>query len=111
MKKSFFKRVGDYFGCLKGNARVCIAFHPLWGVPYTFYTYYISLYLQDLLSQEDSDIDDEDDLWFMPTYSYYNSNTGTTYYYADNYFYTQTTLNGTSALRHPVLKLTYSVLK
>lgn len=76
-----------------------------------YYKSNISLYLQDLLSQEDSDIDDEDDLWFMPTYSYYNSNTGTTYYYADNYFYTQTTLNGTSALRHPVLKLTYSVLK
>ena len=76
-----------------------------------YYKSSISLYLQDLLSQEDSDIDDEDDLWFMPTYSYYNSNTGTTYYYADNYFYTQTTLNGTSALRHPVLKLTYSVLK
>ena len=48
MKKSFFKRVGDYFGCLKGNARVCIAFHPLWGVPYTFYTYYISLYLKEI---------------------------------------------------------------
>ena len=48
MKKSFLRRVGDYFGCLKGNARVCIAFHPLWGVPYTFYTYYISLYLKEI---------------------------------------------------------------
>ena len=48
MKRSFFQRVGDYFGCLKGNARVCIAFHPLWGVPYTFYTYYISLYLKEI---------------------------------------------------------------
>lgn len=48
MKKSFLRRVGDYFGCLRGNARVCIAFHPLWGVPYTFYTYYISLYLKEI---------------------------------------------------------------
>ena len=48
MKKSFLRRVGDYFGCLRGNARVCIAFHPLWGVPYTIYTYYISLYLKEI---------------------------------------------------------------
>lgn len=48
MKKGFLKRVGGYFGCLKGNDRVCIAFHPLWGVPYTFYTYYISLYLKEI---------------------------------------------------------------
>ncbi len=48
MKKSFFKRVGAYFGCLRGNARICIAFHPLWGIPYTFYTYYISLYLKEI---------------------------------------------------------------
>ena len=40
--------IGGYFGCLKGNDRVCIAFHPLWGVPYTFYTYYISLYLKEI---------------------------------------------------------------
>lgn len=48
MKKSIFKKIGGYFGCLKGNARVCIAFHPLWGLPYTFYTYYISLYLKEI---------------------------------------------------------------
>ena len=48
MKKGFLKRIGGYFGCLKGNDRVCIAFHPLWGVPYTFYTYYISLYLKEI---------------------------------------------------------------
>ena len=46
MKKTILQRIGGYFGCLKGNARVCIAFHPLWGIPYTFYTYYISLYLR-----------------------------------------------------------------
>ena len=71
----------------------------------------ISLYLQDLLSMDDDEIDEEDDLWFMPTYSYYNSTTGVTYYYADNFYYSQTILNGTGSLRHPVLKLTYSVLK
>ena len=43
MKKGFLKRIGGYFGCLKGNDRVCIAFHPLWG-----YTYYISLYLKEI---------------------------------------------------------------
>lgn len=48
MKKNFLARVGGYFGCLMGNSRVCIAFHPLWGVPYTFYTYYISLYLKEI---------------------------------------------------------------
>ena len=48
MKKTILQRIGGYFGCLKGNARVCIAFHPLWGIPYTFYTYYISLYLKEI---------------------------------------------------------------
>ena len=48
MKKTIFQHIGGYFGCLKGNARVCIAFHPLWGIPYTFYTYYISLYLKEI---------------------------------------------------------------
>lgn len=48
MKKTVFQRISGYFGCLKGNARVCIAFHPLWGIPYTFYTYYISLYLKEI---------------------------------------------------------------
>ena len=71
----------------------------------------ISLYLQDLICSEDSEIDSEDDLWFMPVYSYYNSNTGVTYYYADNFYYSQTRLNGTSDLRHPVLRLTYTQLK
>ena len=71
----------------------------------------ISFYLQDLLKKEAGSITDEDDLWLMPTLSYYNSTTGTTYYYTDNVYYSQTRLNGTSALRHPVLKLTYTLLK
>ena len=71
----------------------------------------ISFYLQKLLKKEAGSITDEDDLWLMPTFSYYNSNTSTTYYYADNMYYSQTVLNGTNAARHPVLKLTYTVLK
>ena len=41
------KRVKAYLGKLKGNAAVCIAAHPFWAIPYMFYTYYISLYLQE----------------------------------------------------------------
>lgn len=41
------RRVKEYLGKLKGNAAVCIAAHPFWAVPYMFYTYYISLYLQE----------------------------------------------------------------
>ena len=71
----------------------------------------ISFYLQDLIKKEAGQVTDEDDLWLMPTLSYYNSNTSTTYYYADNVYYSRTLLNGTDATRHPVLKLTYTVLK
>ena len=71
----------------------------------------ISIWLQNLLRKQDSEITAEDDLWFMPTYSFYNSTTGQTYYFADNFYYTQTRLNGTGDTRHPVLRLTYSVLK
>ena len=41
------KRVKAYLGKLKGNAAVCIAAHPFWAIPYMFYTYYTSLYLQE----------------------------------------------------------------
>ena len=41
------KKVKEYLGKLKGNAAVCIGAHPFWAVPYMFYTYYISLYLQE----------------------------------------------------------------
>ena len=73
------------------------------------YTSNISIYLQDLIRR--TDITADNDLWMMPTVSYYNSYTSTTYYYADYYSYTQDVLNGTAAERHPVLKLTYAVLK
>lgn len=71
----------------------------------------ISFYLQTLIKKEAGQLTDQDDLWLMPTLSYYNSNTSTTYYYADNVYYSRTLLNGTDAVRHPVLKLTYTVLK
>ncbi len=73
------------------------------------YTSNISIYLQDLIRR--TDITADDDLWMMPTLSFYNSYTSTTYYYADYYYYAQNTLNGTAAERHPVLNLTYAVLK
>ena len=41
------RKVKEYLGHLKGNAAVCISAHPFWAVPYMFYTYYISLYLQE----------------------------------------------------------------
>ena len=30
---------------LERNARICLGFFPLWAVPYTIYTYYLSLFL------------------------------------------------------------------
>ena len=70
----------------------------------------ISSYLQELLHKDAGSLTDEDDLWMMPTVSTSNSYTGATYYFPDYYFYRQDFLNGTAAERHPVLKLTYSVL-
>lgn len=71
----------------------------------------VSFYLQDLIGRERSEITAADDLWLMPTISFYNSTTAVTYYYADYFHYAQSFLNGTSAERHPVVKLTYTILK
>ena len=71
----------------------------------------VSIYLQDLVRRDRSDIGAADNLWMMPTLTYYNSSTGATYYYADYFYYAQSVLNGTAAERHPVLTLTYSILK
>lgn len=71
----------------------------------------VSIYLQDLLKKKSADITAEDDLWIMPTVSQVNSYTSETYYYSDYFFYRQVVLNGTGAERHPVLKLTYTVLQ
>ena len=71
----------------------------------------VSIYLQDLVKRDRSQITAADDLWLMPTLTYYNSNTGATYYYADYFYYAQSVLNGTAAARHPVVTLTYTILK
>ncbi|NLY19580.1 MAG: MFS transporter, partial [Clostridiaceae bacterium] len=44
--KNPFYSVKNYIMKLKGNARVCIAFHPLWGIPYSIYFFYLSLYMK-----------------------------------------------------------------
>jgi MFS family permease len=36
-----------HFLGLTGNAKVCIALLPLWGIPYCFYYFYLSLYLRE----------------------------------------------------------------
>ncbi len=35
------------FLMLSGNARVCIAFHPFWAIPYSVYMFYLGLYLKE----------------------------------------------------------------
>ena len=47
----------------------------------------------------------------MGTVTSVSNTTGETFYYSDNVYYTQTMLNGTAALRHPLLRITYTVLK
>ena len=75
-----------------------------------YYKANISIYLQDLIRRDLSEITTDDDLWIMPTVSYTDSYSNT-YYYPDYYYYKQDVLNGTGSLRHPVLKLTYTILK
>jgi len=75
------------------------------------YTANISRYLQKLITRSASSITTADDLWIMPTLAMYNSYTSATNYYADYLYYTQSQLNGMGEERHPVLELTYAVLK
>ncbi len=35
------------FKTLKGNTRISVIFEPLWGIPYTLYTFYLSLYMKE----------------------------------------------------------------
>lgn len=44
-------------------------------------------------------------------YGYGSSSSGTTYYYVDSKNYWMCEINGTAAARHPILHLTYTVLK
>ena len=71
----------------------------------------VSIYLQSLLKKEPAAVTEEDDLWMMPTVSRVNSYTSETYYYSDYFFYQQDCINGTGAVRHPVLRLTYTILQ
>ena len=118
-----------------------------------------ALYIQSLIREEKAEIDENYDLWIIPTieyttsssssydygnyydyyasmygygyggygygygygydpYSYYGyygygsgSSSETTYYYVDSQYYLTCEINGTAAERHPVLRLTYTVLK
>ena len=71
----------------------------------------VSVYLQDLIRRSAISITPADDLWLMGTVSYTDSYTNATTYYADYFYYSQTKLNGTADLRHPVLDITYTILK
>lgn len=46
-KKNIITLIKDYVTVLEGNARVCIAFHPMWAIPYSFYFFYLSLYMKE----------------------------------------------------------------
>ncbi len=124
-----------------------------------------AIYLQSLIREKKEEVDENYDIWMIPTieyttssststsdyYDYYNyyasmygygyggygygyggynpygygygygygypygygssSSSGTTYYYVDSQNYWMCEINGTSAARHPVLRLTYTVLK
>lgn len=71
----------------------------------------VSIYIQNLIRRDRSKITAADDLWMMPTITYYNSTSGETFYYADYFYYAQSVLNGAADPRHPVVTLTYSILK
>jgi len=41
-------KIVQSFLLLKGNTKVSIVFEPLWGIPYTIYTFYLSLYIKEM---------------------------------------------------------------
>lgn len=93
----------------------------------------VALYLQNLIRKKVDEVPADYDIYMMSTisyttttssasssyYSYYYyyyygydpTETSTTYYYADTKNYAQGRLNGTRALRHPKLHITYTVLR
>lgn len=93
----------------------------------------VALYLQNLIRKEVDEVPRDYDIYMMPTtsyttttssasssyYSYYYyyyygydpTESSTTYYYADTKNYAQGHFNGTRALRHPKLHITYTVLR
>jgi len=36
----------ESFKILDGNAKVCVMFEPLWGIPYVLYNFYLCLYIR-----------------------------------------------------------------
>lgn len=82
------------------------------GANFSLYYYKpdVATYIQEIIKRDPETIDSNDDLWIMPLISTTNSSTSETMYYADTYYYSQCMLNGTSADRHPVLRITYAVL-
>lgn len=40
------RNIMQSFRSLRGNTRACIVTQPLWGIPYTLYTFYLSLYMK-----------------------------------------------------------------
>lgn len=36
------------FGLLRGNTRACVIMQPMWGIPFTLYNFYLSLYMKAL---------------------------------------------------------------
>lgn len=41
-------KIVQSFLTLEGNSRVSVLFEPLWGIPYIFYNFYLSLYLKEM---------------------------------------------------------------
>lgn len=41
-------KIVQSFLMLEGNSRVSVMFEPLWGVPYIFFNFYLSLYLKEM---------------------------------------------------------------
>lgn len=71
----------------------------------------IPSYIQDIVSKEKSEINEEYDLWLMPIFSQTDSYYNTTTYSLDCTTYYTGSLNGPAAERRPQLRLVYSVLE
>lgn len=41
-------KIVQSFLSLRGNTRTSVIFEPLWGIPFTFYNFYLSLYLKEM---------------------------------------------------------------
>lgn len=71
----------------------------------------VPTYIQDIVSKEKSELNEEYDLWLMPIFSQTDSYYNTTSYSLDCTTYYTGSLNGPAAERRPKLKLVYSVME